>query len=48
MLEKFYIWLFTEEERQPIGYIPLFFLIVVISTIVSLFILSVSRATQWI
>ena len=48
MLEKLYIWLFTEEERQPIGYIPLFFLIVIISTIVSLFILSVSRATQWI
>jgi len=43
-----YEWLFTEEERAPIGYIPLFFLIIIISTIVSLFIISVGRAIMWI
>ena len=48
ILEKLYQWLFTEEERSPIGFIPLFFLIIVISTAVSLFVLSVSRALMWI
>ena len=48
MLEKLYIWLFSEEERQPIGYIPLFAMIIVISTAVCLFIISVSRAIMWI
>ena len=48
MLEKLYIWLFSEEERAPIGYIPLFFMIIVISTVVCLFILSISRAIMWI
>jgi len=48
MLNKLYEWLFTEEERNPIGYIPLFFLIIVVSTIVCLFIISVGRAIMWI
>ena len=48
ILEKLYLWLFSEEERQPIGFIPLFFMIIVISSIVCLFILSVSRAIMWI
>jgi len=48
MLEKLYIWLFTEEERQPIGFIPLLFIIILISSVVCLFILSISRAIMWI
>jgi len=48
MLDKAYKWLFSEEERQPIGYIPLFAMIVVISTAVCMFIISVSRAIMWI
>ena len=48
MIDKVYEWLFSEEERQPIGFIPLFFMIVVISSVVCLFILSVSRAVMWI
>ena len=48
MIDKVYKWLFSEEERQPIGYIPLFFMMIVISTVVCLFILSVSRAIMWI
>ena len=48
MIDKAYKWLFSEEERSPIGYIPLFFMIVVISTAVCLFIISVSRAIMWI
>ena len=48
MIDKVYEWLFSEEERAPIGYIPLFFMIVVISTVACLFIISVSRAIMWI
>ena len=48
MLNKLYEWLFTEEERAPIGYIPLFFLIIVISTAICLFIISTGRAIMWI
>ena len=47
-MNKLYEWLFTGEEREPIGFIPLFFLIIIISTAVCLFILSVSRAVMWI
>jgi len=48
MIDRIYQWLFSEEERTPIGFIPLFFMIIVISTVVCLFILSVSRAIMWI
>ena len=48
MIDELYKWLFSEEERAPIGYIPLFALIVVISSVVCLFIISVSRAIMWI
>jgi hypothetical protein len=48
MIDKIYEWLFSEEERAPIGYIPLFAMIVVISTAVCLFIISVSRSIMWI
>ena len=47
-LNNCYEWLFSEDERKPIGYIPLFFMIILISTIVCIFILSVSRAVMWI
>ena len=47
-MNKLYEWLFSEEERTPIGYIPLFFMIIVISSAVCLFIISVSRAIMWI
>ena len=48
MIDKVYKWLFSEEERAPIGYIPLFAMIVIISSVVCLFIISVSRAIMWI
>ena len=47
-MNKLYEWLFSQEERKPIGFIPLFFMIILISTIVCIFILSVSRAIMWI
>ena len=47
-MNKLYEWLFSEEERTPIGYIPVFFMIIVISSVVCLFIISVSRAIMWI
>jgi hypothetical protein len=48
MLNRLYKWLFSQEERMPIGFIPLFSMIILISTLVCLFILSVSRAIMWI
>ena len=48
MLEKLGIWLFSQEERAPVSYIGVFFMIVVLSTVICLFILSVSRAIMWI
>jgi hypothetical protein len=47
-LNNCYEWLFSQEERKPVGFIPLLFMIILISTLVCLFILSVSRATMWI
>ena len=47
-LNNCYEWLFSEKEREPIGFIPLFFMIILISTVVCIFILSVSRAIMWI
>jgi len=41
-------WLFTDAERAPMGFIPLFFVIILVSSIVCLFILSVGRAIMWI
>jgi len=41
-------WLFSDEERKPMGFIPLFFVIILVSSIVCLFILSVGRAIMWI
>jgi hypothetical protein len=48
MLNRLYEWLFSEEERLPIGFIPLFFMIILISTVICIFVLSVSRAIMWI
>jgi len=38
-----YEWLFSEEERRPIAYIVAFFMIVLISTVVCLFIVTIDR-----
>ena len=48
MLEKLYKWLFSEEEREPISFIAVFFMIVILGTVICLFIISVSRAIMWI
>ena len=48
MLSKCFTWLFNEEERKPIAFIGVFFMVVLISTVVCLFILSVSRHMMWI
>jgi len=46
-LNNCFEWLFSEEERAPIGYIPLFFLIIIISSAVCLFMISVGRVIMW-
>ena len=43
-----YEWLFTEEEREPIGFIATFFLIILIATTVCLFLISASKHIMWI
>jgi len=48
MLEKLYCWLFNMEERKPIGFIAIFFMIIVISSGVCLLIVSIDRHTQGI
>jgi hypothetical protein len=48
MFKQMYEWLFTEEERTPVEFIPLFFMMIITSTVVCVFILSVSRALMWI
>jgi len=48
-LNNCYEWLFSEEERRPIGYIVVFFLVVLISTIVALFIVAIDRhVSGWV
>ena len=48
MLDKVYLWLFNQEEREPIGFIAMLAVIIIISTVVCLFVLSVSRHLMWI
>ena len=36
-----YEWLFTEEERAPLGFIPTFFMVIILSTAICLFLMSV-------
>ena len=43
MIERLYEWLFSEEERQPIAFIIAFFMTILISTVVCLFIITIDR-----
>ena len=43
MLKNWCSWLFTEEERRPISFIETFFLIVIMSAGMSLFMMSIAR-----
>ena len=48
-LNNCYEWLFNEEEKRPIAYIVVFFIVVLISTVVALFIVAVDRHIQgWV
>ena len=38
-----YEWLFDDEEKRPIAYIVAFFMTILISTVVALFIVAVDR-----
>ena len=42
-MDRFYEWLFTDEERTPIGYIAVFFMIILLSTAISLFVVALDR-----
>ena len=48
-MDRIYKWLFSEEERTPIGYIAVFGMVILISTIISLFVVAVDRHMEgWI
>ena len=48
-LNNCYEWLFDQEERKPIGYIVVFFIVIIISTAVSLFIVAIDRYVEgWV
>ena len=42
-LNNCYEWLFSEQERRPIGFIVVFFLIIIMSFTISLLIVAVDR-----
>ena len=43
MLKRWYLWLFSGEEREPISFIETFFLILIMSTVVSAFVFAAAR-----
>ena len=48
-LNNCYEWLFSEEERTPVGFIIVFFMIVIISLTTSLFVVAVDRYMEgWV
>ena len=42
-LNNCYEWLFSEQERRPIGFIVVFFMTIIISFTITLFIVAVDR-----
>ena len=48
-LDNCYEWLFTDEERRPVGFIIVFMLAIIISLAISLFVVAVDRHVQgWV
>ena len=48
-LNNCYEWLFSEEERKPIGYMIVFFMIIIMSTVITLFVVAVDRYVEgWV
>ena len=44
-----YEWLFSEEERRPVGFIIVFIITIIISLAISLFVVAVDRHVQgWV
>ena len=48
-LNNCYEWLFSEEERRPLGFIIVFILTIIIALVISLFVVAVDRHVQgWV
>ena len=48
-LNNCYDWLFSEEERAPVGFIIVFFLTIIMSLTISLFVVAVDRHVEgWV
>ena len=48
-LNNCYEWLFSEEERRPLGFIIVFILTIIIALVISLFVVAVDRHIQgWV
>ena len=49
MFEKVFTWLFSEEERDTVSYMGIFFMIIIVSTGISLFVVAIDRYMQgWV
>ena len=40
-LNNCYEWLFSEEERAPVGFIPMLFMMIIVSTVVGIFLMPI-------
>ena len=48
-LNNCYEWLFSDKEKRPVDYIIIFFMIIIMSTMISLFIVAIDRHTDgWV
>ena len=47
-LNNCYEWLFTDEEKRPVAYIVMLFVVIIISTTVALFVVSIDRHMEGI
>jgi len=48
-LNNCYEWLFSDEERRPVNYIIVFFMMIIMSTMISLFIVAIDRHIEgWV
>jgi len=48
-LNNCYEWLFSDEKRRPVNYIIVFFMMIIMSTMISLFIVAIDRHIEgWV
>ena len=43
ILEKLYLWLFSEEERTPVSFIIIFFMMILMGFAIALFVVAIDN-----